>query len=67
MVIHDKKTAWCLVTNWSQRQPFHILIADAALYAEGGEEGGDDAHDELEHGFEGFFVGVFHGTLIING
>ena len=48
-----------------QRQPFHILIADAALYAEGGEECGDYAHDKLEHGLECFFVWVFHGILII--
>ena len=39
-----------------QHSTFHILIADAALYAEGGEECGDYAHDELEHGLECFFV-----------
>ena len=32
------------------------LIADAALYAECGEECGDYAHDKLEHGLESFFV-----------
>ena len=35
---------------------FHILNADAALYAESGEECGDYAHDKLEHGLESFFV-----------
>ena len=39
-----------------QHLTFHILIADAALYAEGGEECGDYAHDKLEHGLESFFV-----------
>ena len=39
-----------------QHSTFHILIADAALYAEGGEECGDYAHDKLEHGLESFFV-----------
>ena len=40
----------------TQHSTFHILNADAALYAEGGEECGDYAHDELEHGLESFFV-----------
>ena len=40
----------------TQHSTFHILIADAALYAEGGEECGDYAHDKLEHGLECFFV-----------
>ena len=35
---------------------FHILNADAALYAERGEECGDYAYDKLEHGLESFFV-----------
>ena len=39
-----------------QHSTLHILIADAALYAEGGEECGDYAHDKLEHGLECFFV-----------
>ena len=50
----------------TQHSTFHILIADAALYAEGGEECGEYAHDELEHRLESFFVFcVFHGILII--
>ena len=40
----------------TQHSTFHILIADAALYAEGGEECCNYTHDELEHGLECFFV-----------
>ena len=40
----------------TQHSTFHILTADAALYAEGGEECGDYAHDKLEHCLECFFV-----------
>ena len=40
----------------TQHSTFNILIADAALYAEGGEECCNYTHDELEHGLECFFV-----------
>ena len=40
----------------TQHSTFHILNADAALYADGGEECCNYAHDKLEHGLECFFV-----------
>ena len=49
----------------TQHSTFHILNADATLYAEGGEECGEYTHDKLKHGLEGFFVWVFHIFLII--